>query len=172
MVGAIGVLAAIILGGAVIALAGGSPISGPDEIVVGETVRYTAPDDATEVVWTDWRGDRLETAVLTVTPILPGELTFELEADGVTTPRTVTVVTSPIGPRISGPENPAVGEPTTYRAVLGPDTASHYWRDPNGERVDTDSIELTPTSDFTLALIAVGSDGVERGAQVRIEVSS
>ena len=173
VVAAVGILALMVLGigGAVFALSNQSPISGPGEIVVGETARYEAPEDATGVVWVDWRGERLETAVLTVTPILPGELTFDLETNDGTVSRTVTVVTSPLGPMIGGPENPVAGEPVTYRPILGPETASHYWRDPNGQRVDTNLIELTPEGDFTIAIIAVGNDGIERGAQVRIEVA-
>lgn len=151
-----------------------SPIAGPDEIVVGETVFYDPPEGASSVSWIDWSGSRVDTRRLEITPVLPGRLSFTLLADGEQIARSVTVVPSPVGPLISGPSSIRVGEAVLFAPSRVDGDAEVSWRDPRGERVDTPELRVQESEpgEIVIALIALGADGIERGTQIRVDVES
>lgn len=166
-----------VVAGAWLAPWDGAPdrIVGPSEVVVGETVRYRAPAGADRsIVWTGPNGEQVRDEDLEVRAVVPGRLRIELLVDGDRTARTITAVPSPGGPRVDGPTEARVDETIVLRPATTTDERSHYWLDPDGARLATDTLEITPTAPGTLSatLIAVGDDGIERGVRHEVEVRS
>ncbi len=170
---------AAIVGGVVLTSEGNDTIVGPDAIEVGQTVRYRADADVdADIIWTDWTGAIIEQQDLEVTARLPGLLTFSLDVDGDTSERTIEVIESERGPTITGPAeiDQRVGGSAEFVAQLEPGDTSHFWIDPSGQRVDTDTLVLAAGSSgegssLTIALVATGADGIERGTRRVIEVN-
>lgn len=152
---------------------GGGAIVGPSEIVVGEAVRYRAGDTAGPVWWTGPGGERVADADLEIRAVLPGELRVELRVDGDRAVRKVTAVASPVGPTVDSPDRARIGEEIELRPSSPAGATVHYWLGPDGARVDGDVLRLTPTraGRLSLALVARGPDGIERGVRHRIEVA-
>ncbi len=167
---AVAALAAII---AVVMFRGdSSPIRGPDELVVGETVTFRVDGEPDDVAWIDWSGQRVDDDTLVVTPILPGALSFTALVDGREIERTVAVVDAVDGPTIGGPSRITIGDEGVFTVTTNPTDVSHRWRDPDGRRVDDAVLRVQPSSpgEIVVAVIALGADGVERGTQIRVEV--
>lgn len=149
-------------------------IVGPDEIVVGETVRYRAPESQDRsVAWIGPNGEQVLDQDLEVRAVVPGELRIELRAGEDRNTRTILAVPSPVGPRVEGPARARLGESIVLRPASSPTGASdYYWLDPDGVRVDGESLRLTPTRAgmLSVVLVARGTDGIERGVRHRVEV--
>ncbi len=156
-------------------LVGDDGIIGPDEVVVGETARFRAAARLGQpVLWIGPNGEQVRQRDLEVRAIAPGRLRIELLAGGDRTSRTIQAVPSPLGPRIDGPTEGRVSQSVVLRSSSPGNGRSHYWIDPSGDRVENDELEFTPTAPGTwsVTLIAVGNDGIERGARHDVEVTS
>lgn len=150
-------------------------IVGPDEVVVGETVRYRAPASPDEpILWIGPNGEQVRDEDLAITAVVPGQLRIELFVDGDRRSRTVRARPSPLGPLVDGPDEARAGEAIVLTPSLQPGDRSHYWLDPGGDRVDEERLELAPATPGTLSvtLVAIGPDGIERGVRHRVEVIS
>ncbi len=153
---------------------GGGAIVGPDEIVVGETVRYRARGLAGPVSWTGPSGERVADADLEVRAVVPGDLRLELRAGGERMVRRVRAVASRAGPKVESPGTARVGEEIELRPLAPAAATTHYWLGPDGARVDGDVLRLTPqrAGKLSVVLVARGVDGIERGVRHRFEVAS
>ena len=170
--GVVGVLAVVAIAWVVARSPGGGGIAGPGEIVVGEAVRYRAPDGHEPVSWTGPGGERVVDADLEVRAVVPGRLRIELRTGDRRVVRTVTAVPSPAGPEVRGPERARVGQPIELRPSSPDDGTAYYWLDPDGARVDGEVLRILPARAGTtsVVLVARGDDGVERGARHVVDV--
>ena len=169
-----GVLVLVLAVGWLMTRTGGDVIAGPDEIVVGETARYRARGVAGPVSWTGPNGERVADADLEVRAVVPGDLRVELRVGGDRMVRTVTAVASRVGPKVESPARARVGEEIELRPLAPAGGTTHYWLGPDGARVDGDVLRLTPQRPgrLSVALVARGVDGIERGVRHRVEVAS
>lgn len=148
-------------------------IVGPGTIMVGEAVRYRAPEHLDRAVeWIGPNGEDVRDEDLEVRAVVPGELRIELTADGERTSRTIVAVASPEGPRVSGPAQARLDESFVLRPAEPGAGQDHYWLDADGLRVDGEELRLTPTSvgRLSVVLVARGPDGIERGVRHHVEV--
>lgn len=172
-IGVAGLVAAVVLVWLAVRLPNHGGIVGPGEVVVGDAVRYRAPSVQDQsITWIGPNGERVSDQDLEVRPVVPGRLRIELHTDGGRLTRSIQALPSPLGPRVQGPTQARIGESITLRSSFPEGDRSHYWLDPAGVRVADDRLELTPTAPGTLsvALVARGGDGIERGVRHQVEV--
>ncbi len=178
VVASIVVLALLVVGGVAAVLLTAddeSSIIGPASVEVGDTAIYrvdASPD--TDVSWIDESGRSIDDRSLVVTPLLPGDLTVTALVDGERATLAVEATPSALGPQILGPDRARVGEVTEYTATVRAGSSDVYWLDPAGERVDSPSLRITPdrSGPIVIALVATSPDGVERGAQLVVQVGA
>ena len=141
--------------------------------MVGETANYRISDGAS-ATWIDWTGAQVSSEDFVIHPVLPGRLTFSAEREATDGQRSIEAVASRFGPTINGPESIRFGQQAVFTATLASSTASSYWIDENGASIDAADYRFNPTETgtFTISLVAVDSEGIERGVRHTVEVES
>lgn len=170
---AAGLVAALAVAVALFLRGGQLEIVGAEQVVVGERATYQLSDGG-EALWTDWTGATISAVDFDVLGVLPGSLTFSAEDEDGRVQRSVTVVASQAGPKINGPEALELGEQTVFTATLPSGAVSSYWIAPDGSQVDSADFRFVANEpgEFTISLVAVDRDAVERGERITVHVDS
>jgi hypothetical protein len=176
----VAVIAALAVGGLWYAVLRpvGPTVAGPATIEAGTTEVYRASfDGAASFEWTDWSGFTKTTDEFEVTAVAPGSLTFSvvgIDSGGSRSPatqHTITILDSPDGPRIVGPDTVRVGVKETF-SFTGPEGSTDpEWIDGNPNEKRGDTYEVTPrqAGTFRVVLIVTLANGDRVGTAKEIE---
>lgn len=169
------VFAMVAVGGVLLATRGQAPtVVGPTEVVAGELQTFSATfTGADSFRWTDWNDQVSEGDTFEFRGIVPGTISFDVEAitgDQVSrsTSHHVLITPAPDSPTIVGPPEIRVGveELFTFEVADGSDPE---WIDANGSnRGEQYRLTGTAPGPFEVKLIVTRSDGVTRVGTRRV----